>query len=242
MIPTRLQRAVACYSRGMLGEALRHVDAALADGDVAADALELKGVILQMQGSHSAALLTLEEAQQLQPLSLAAQLAIADCYCQKGDFEQGREIYYQLADRDDFPPALLSSLAEGLGRLQEFDRARRVCETAVQQNPTSHAALYGVVFYMCRAGEPAEKSIPLVERLIDLAPRVFRYRMSLATLYAQQGEIEKAYLAVADATTDELQTVDCSCCVTRLIDLFVEFEDRERAAYCRCRMIEMSSD
>ncbi|WP_161603402.1 tetratricopeptide repeat protein [Blastopirellula marina] len=242
MIENPLQRAVACYSRGMLGEALRHVDAALTEGEIAADALELKGVILQMQGSHEAALRTLEHARQLQPLSMAAQLAIADCYCQRGDFEDGRSIYCELSERDDLPPTLMSCLAEGLGRLQEFDRARRVCELAVQHNPDCHAALYGVVFYMCRAGEPAEKSIPLVERLIDLAPRVFRYRMSLATLYGQQEEQEKAYLAIADASTDELHSVDCTCCVTRLIDLFAQFGDKERAAYCRCRMIEIASE
>ncbi|TWT30902.1 tetratricopeptide repeat protein [Blastopirellula retiformator] len=238
----RLQRAVACYTRGLLPEALRHVEAVLAAGDVGADALELKGVILQMQGAFPAGLETLLAAQQLQSLSTAAQLAIADCYCHTGDLDRGREILCRLAERSDFPTALLSSLAEGLGRLQEFELARRVCELAVQRNPNSHAALYGVVFYMSRGGEPAERSIPLVERLIDLAPRVFRYRMSLATLYTQLDEQEKAYLAIADASNDEMYSVDCACCVARLVELFELFDDRERAAYCRCRLVEIASE
>ncbi|MCC9609550.1 tetratricopeptide repeat protein [Blastopirellula sp. JC732] len=238
----RLQRAVACYSRGLLPEALRHVEAALADGDVAADALELKGVILQMQGEHHLALRPLLEAQKLQPLSMAAQLAIAECYCESGDIEEAREIYYALAERYDFPTSLLSSLAEGLGRLQEFELAKRVCETAVRRNPESHSALYGVVFYMTRAGEPAEKSIPLVERLIDLAPRIFRYRISLATLYCILEEWEKAYLAIADATTKELYSVDCTCCIARLVGLFEKFGDQERSAFCRRRLLEIASE
>lgn len=242
MIQNRLQRAVACYSRGLLGEALRHVEAAIADGDVDADALELKGVILQMQGAYDPALDTLQEAARLQPLSMAARLAIADCYCQTGDLETGRAILHELAELGDFPSGLLSSLAEGLGRLQEFDLARRVCQMAVERNPESHAALYGVVFYMARGGEPPAKSIPLVERLIDLAPRVFRYRMSLATLYSQLEAWEKAYLAIADASTDELYSVDCACCVTRLVDLYVQFGDHDRAAYCRCRLVEIADD
>ncbi len=225
------ERVKGLITTGEPAEALRLLEIEL-DDRVDPVLLALQGIAQHALGKYAAGAKSLESAAQLAPLSPSSQLALGDCYLFTNRHELARATYSGLADLPRIPFPLLSGLALGLSRVQEFERALAVCQQAAAARPECHHALYAVAYYMSKSGRPPEFVYPVLEQAIEMAPQVFCYRVAAATILSRMQETERAYLAIADATLDELSTVSCRCCLERLIALYETASDRVRAARC----------
>ena len=234
-----IKKAMDYYRHGKLEAAADYLDNVLKHSPQDAAALELKGVIYRATGRFEVALASLETARDIRPLSSTARLALADCYCVCGRPESARSIYQELSQLPDLPYGLLSDVAAGAARVGDFEIALDVCQNALRRDPASDQALYGVVFYMSKSGLPAEEILPLARQLMDQAPGVFLYRVAVVTLLECLDELVAGYLVIADATPAELRSLECACCVQRLMDLYGEFEDSARAEICRSRLADL---
>ena len=233
-------RAKALFMNGVVPGALELLGFQLEMCPDDARSLELRGVILHSIHSFVEARRSIETAGLIRELSAPALLALADCYWFTSEKEMAAAIFRSLAKRANLPEHLLSGLAMGLGRLNDFHAAIAVCKRGVIADPMCHQARYGVAFYMSKAGYPPEFVFPIVRKMVELAPTVFHYRMSMATLLCRMNNPSRAYLTVADASFDELQTVHCGCCLERLIGLYETALDKQRATKCRelLRLVE----
>ncbi|MEM7313608.1 MAG: hypothetical protein AAF497_10705 [Planctomycetota bacterium] len=110
--------------------------------------------------------------------------------------------------------------------------ALEVCQRATTENPTCHEARYGVAYYMSKAGYPPELVYPIIRRVSEMQPTIFHYRLATSTVLLRMRENERAYLTIADASRNELQSVTCSCCLARLRRMYVKANDSFRANLC----------
>lgn len=236
------RRAKLLYEQGSAATALELLSVQLREDPHDARLLELKGVIHHALGEYESGQAAIERAGRRHPTSAAAQLALADCYCFTGKQDRARSLYCRLASRNDVPFELLSPLAMRLGRLREFQKALDVCRRGFDGNPGCHHARYGVAFYMSKCGYPPELIYPVLQRTLDLAPSVFHYRMSAATILCNMKQYDRAYLTIADATADELASVTCRCCLERLIGLYKSSADTARAGICGRQLTNAGSE
>tara|TARA_B100001123_G_scaffold332850_1_gene375602 strand:- start:17 stop:742 length:726 start_codon:yes stop_codon:yes gene_type:complete len=236
-----IKQAMDYYRHGNFGAAVDCLDHVLTHRPRDAEALELRGVIHRATGRFEVAIIALETAQDVRPLSCTARLALADCYCVCGRAESARSIYQDLSELPNLPCHLLSDVAAGAARVGDYGVALGVCQTALKREPGSDQALYGVVFYMSKAGLPAVEILPLARQLMEQAPGVFLYRVAVVTLLESLDDLVAGYLVIADATPAELRSLECACCVQRLMKLYGEFGDATRAEMCRLQLAALPS-
>ena len=231
-----LEFALKCYQHGRFDAALGYLECTLSQNPRQVAALELKGIIQRGEGNFRPALDTLEAAEDIRPLSCVARLALADCYCVFGYLDLARSHYRGLANQRNVPSNILSGLAAGLSRVGDMEQALEVCREALAREPDSHQALYGTVYYMSKTRHEPADVLPLARRLVDWAPEIFLYRVAVVTLLEQLERFREGYLVIADATPSELASLDCTCCLSRLMRLYEEFGDHRRAGVCHKRL------
>jgi len=227
------------YEAGNAAGAIEAAKAAMLQDPQPDDApriLELKGISHHALRQFEYGRLAFQAAAALEPLSASGMLAHGDCLFACGDPARAAEIYRALADDSRTPLPLLAGLARALGKVKQYERAVMVCQRAAALQPGCHHAQFGVAFYMAKADSPPAAIVPLIQKSIDMAPGVFGYRIALITTLQKLNQNEKAYLAIADATTKELASVRCRCCINRLIQMFENAGDMQRAKFCRSRV------
>ncbi|MBJ45167.1 MAG: hypothetical protein CMJ80_18135 [Planctomycetaceae bacterium] len=228
-------RAKNHLTNGMALQALDILDNHLTGNPSDPQALELHGIVLHTLQQFPEARRSIETANLIGELSDAATLALADCYWFTGEQEIAQNLFLALAKRDQLAPNLRPGLAMGLGRMQAYHLAIEVCRQSALEDSTNYEARYGTAFYMSKAGYPPEIILPIVDRLVALQPREFHYRMTMATLHCRLDQLQNAYLAVADASLKELNTISCQCCIQRLITIYTSAGDQHRRQWCENR-------
>lgn len=228
----RLDAAQALMDCGEWEEAAPLLDSLLADSPDWPEALELRARVWLARESFADALDDLEALQMLRPLSVAAQLAMAECYWRLNRWELARGVYRYLADEATVPPDRLSDLAKGLGRSGDPRRALAVCRQAVAAQPESHEAWFGVAYYTARAGAPDESLTPLLRQCVRLEPNGVFYRITLMAVLWRLKQYDEAYRVVAAIDLGRLRTISCECCLDRLRQLYFAHDDLDRAAAC----------
>lgn len=238
----KLTRAKTYYKNGMASDALDILSEQLDEYPNDAASLELQGLILHSFQEYQLARQSIETAASIQELSPSAQLALADSYWFTEEQSLATKIFNQLSQREKLPSHLLPAIAIGLGRAQSFHAAIEVCRRSVDSDPTGHQARYGVAFYMAKVGYPPEFVLAIMKGLVDIMPSVFHYRNAMATLLCQLNDPDRAFLAIADASFVEIDTVTCPCCLERLSRLFDLGGDLRKSDYCQERSMIIRSD
>ncbi|GAA4432437.1 hypothetical protein [Bremerella cremea] len=238
MVPTEsaYHQALFYYYQGSYVEAVDTLALHLKTQPDDPSGWELKGVLCHALCDFAPGKEALEYALSLQGLSISGQLALADCYAQVDQPELAIDVYCHLAQLPILDGEVLARLARGLGIVGQYALAADVCQRACHAEPDSHNARYGVAFYMSKAGYPAELIEPILVGVIAMAPQIFFYRVALVTVLTRQNKTQQAYLAVADASLDELTSLKCACCLKRLAQIFHDAGDTRRASVCRERL------
>jgi predicted Zn-dependent protease len=198
---------------------------------------EMKGAALHAIGQIHSALYSLEMATTLAPVSFPGQVILADCYTRQGRSESAQCIYDFLVERvRELPAELLPRLAAALGERGDVRSALTVCRRAVELLPDSDEAAFGLAYYLGKAGYPPESVRPLLQQAFKLAPDKFRYRIALAHVTEQCGEVQGAYRLVAQLNEEEVAQIACRCCSQRLLDIYAAAGDERRRNWCRARL------
>lgn len=199
---------------------------------------QIAGVAAYHQEEFGAALFHLETASALLPLGIEPQLLLADLYLRFGQTRAARAILTFLAEPDRCPTPLLPELAKSLGRAGEYHAALEVCERLTKLRPTFHPAWFGVAYYMGQLGRNVkELELPL-RRAYQLAPKALPYRLNLAAVLADTGQVTEAYQLIAPVTPDD---IECACQCRRFARVCALVGDEKRAAGFLNRYCTLSS-
>ena len=178
---------------------------------------QLAGIASWALGAVVRARADLETAGTLAPLCPMAWLALADCYVGLRQHDAARGIYRMLADHAAFPTSLLPRLATGLGRIEEYRAALKVCRTLACREPRHHAAFFGMAYYLSRLGYPQRSVLARLRQAFRLAPDMLLYRVNLACVYADLGRIRAAHGLIRDLNP---LAIPCPCWLRRLVRIF----------------------
>ena len=234
-------RARSLYLNGDQRTAVQLVEQSLEQDPDDGEAWELLGTMRHGQKLLPEALQALETATSLQPLSLGGQLAIADCYARLGHRETAFAVFVHLADRDNLPSRYLADVAMGLGRLGDFNRALKLAREGAHRDPFCDNAAYAVAYYMSKCGCPGEVILPVLLKVVQLAPDVTIYQVALANLYHQIGRVDDAFSVLSRLSPQQLYALGCRDCLCRIASLFEERGDTVRREACLSRLEELES-
>ncbi len=237
---TSLIHAKSLARTGSPIRAMEVLEAAVKEYPDDGELLELQGIVLNSINDFDGAISSLEKATALVPLSFEGQLALAECYRRNQFVESASVIYLHLFEQRNLPTKHLSELAVGLAAMGDVQRALEVCREAVGRDPECDQALYGVAHYMGRCGYPIELILPVLENVFKLAPDVVRYRVSLAVACIVGGKSDRAKKLTAPMNKEQLSTVHCASCLSRIGALYLLAGDEERGRYCIRRSESLS--
>ena len=199
--------------------------------------LELQGRVWHCQSRWGSARRAFELAATLVPLSLAAQLAMADSYRRSDQREDALTILSYLASRDDLPAAVLPNVASGLGCIGENQMALEICREAARREPDEDEPLYGMAFYMNRLDYPVECMLPLLQKTVSLEPESQLYRLSLAAMSGRAGDWDEAYESACHVAPG---AVHCGNCLQLLATIHDRMGDHERRDACLGQLLRVA--
>jgi tetratricopeptide (TPR) repeat protein len=211
--------AIGLFERGFVRASLGTLARGTDQYPNSARIWELQGILLHSEQDFAGAEFALETATLLAPLSMAGQFALGACYLQTGHLSAAESIFEHLFNQPKLPPSRLGELAAGLARCGRLQHALAVCRKAAELEPDSDEAIYGMAHYMSRLEYPAEQVISLLERAVDLAPQVARYRLALVGWLARVGSFRRAHHHLQAVSREHLQTISCAGCLNRLLEV-----------------------
>ena len=218
--------------------AIRILECAIEANNDDGHAWELLGVIRHGDRDIESALNALEKATTLKVLTLGGQLATASCYM-KLDFPLSAKAIFVHLSNQNLPTRYLPDVILGLAELEEFERALRLSRVASKRDPFCDRALYAVAHYMGKCGYPVHTILPVMHKVVDLAPEIVRYQVSLATLYIKDGNDGVALHVLTLLSPKQLSTIGCAECLQRIAELFDGAGDDVRRDACLRRIDEI---
>lgn len=211
------------------------LERALAETDSAPQLLEISGMIAYKRGDIAGAVRLIEAAMFEIGLSISAQLTIANAWIQVGKTDAARttaSFLVEIVER--VPYSMLAELTHVLSSLQEYELAITVCRTACERQPGDDHAVFGLAFYMYRAGYPLRAVKNMMLKAIDLAPACQLYQLNLAVVCCSLEQWDAAYSHACRLSAKALRTIPCQQMVKRLVELFTRFGDDARLNELNC--------
>ena len=227
------------YEAGSLRSAMRTVEQCLAADDDDGRAWELCGLIHYSSGNAPNAVKALERASILVPLKNPGRVCLAHAYGRVGKTDLAIDLLTDLSGERCISIPLLLQVATGLDSLDRPDLAMETCRNIIRRDEHIAQAHYDLGFYGGRCGGPESMVEALARKAIELDPDTARYRVGLAGLLWKQERKDEAYTFVAELTNDELESICCRCCLSRVIDLYEAAEDLRRVIVARQRLVEL---
>lgn len=198
-------------------------------------AWELLGVALQVVGDFEGSVSALERASLLVPLVSNARICIAMGYGKLGRTQLSRELLTALIDDVSMTADQLTDVATGLDFVDATGMAVRACRRAIELEPESAHPYYALGYYASKCGQPAEYVVSLAHKAISLDPGCVKFRVGLASLLTKLSRSDEAYVVVKDLSDEQIDLIDCRCCIERIIPLYDAAGDVRRAGLCRAR-------
>lgn len=199
-------------------------------------AWELVGMLRHAEKHYREAAAALERATVLKPLSVDAQFALADSYLELDDRQLAYLVYLHLYDGRRFGTERLPEVIRGLATLGDDRRALTLCREAVESNPDCEEAWHRMACYMSKCGYPKETLVPVLRKVVDLAPDVIQFRVEFATLLVELGQDEAAFHVLSRITRTQIQVISTASCLYKIATLFMAIGDASRFEECQLRL------
>ena len=203
-------------------------------------AWELLGVILFASGQTHNALCAIETATTLIPITIGAELAIAECYVRLGLEESAHTIIDHILDKS-VPSELIPYAVATASTLGMNFHALELCREAATRDPDCEQAWFGVTHYMCLCGYPNRLVLRVLAHVVELAPEVDSYRVTLACMAVNCEDERRAYSSVANMSVESLGAIACAHAMVPLPSLYESVRDDVRISACRKRLAELNS-
>jgi tetratricopeptide (TPR) repeat protein len=230
------------YAAGNLDLALKLAEAALADGVLSESQQDgplwqLRGLIHRDRGEAASCVDALERASLLIPLDAVSRVTLADAYAKIGSRDLARDLFVALFSDGTMTVELLMQIGVSLDAIDQPRLAMKACQIAAERDPERSQPYYDMGYYAARCGYPVHVVESLARRAISLEPNRVHYRIGLASLLAKHDRLDEAHAVVRWITTSEqVETINCRCCLERMAALFEQVGDFGRAAECRDRL------
>ena len=237
----QLVAANTAYEQGNIESALQITKKHLRFNNSDARGWELIGLIQYSRGRFRVSVSALERAALFAPWRPAARVCLAHGYAKVGRVLLSRDLLSDMIDDESITVPLLLQVAVGLDAVNEPCLAMNACRAAIEREPEFAQPYYDMGYYAAICGYPAHMSESLARKAISLDPDNARYRVGLSSLLVKQDCYREAYGFVSCLSLNQLAEIRCPCCLRRLIGLYEDFGDQERAEFTQQQLMEVES-
>lgn len=234
------RRALELYERGFARAAIDVLEAELRRNPDEGDLWRLRGVLLNRQGRAEEAFEDIQRALTLVPLGYEGLLVLAGGYLRQGHRAAAASLLSDLTSDERFPAELWEGLYNGLCALERWQAALAVCRRAARMRPDDDAICFAAANTLGRLGRPPQLSLNMLRRAIGLNPAEPRYRVSLSMQLVRMGQVHEGYRIFCELTRDEVEGINCRCCLHKALHLCIERGDCERSSWLAGRLAAMS--
>ena len=194
---------------------------------------QLRGLAYFELRDIPAAVLALERACLLVPLSPIAQLRLAESYIKTRRREVAVIILSHLGTLEALPEDIAVSVTQGLNRVGQCELALQFGLDSLRRFRSSHRLLFSVAKVMWRLNYSADDVLPFAYQAHHIRPGNLRYRIFFAQLLLRaKRPREAARLLIAV----ELEQVDCIASLERMGLLLQQLHEFTALRYCRARL------
>lgn len=234
------RRATDLYERGFARAAIDVLETVLHRQSEAGDLWRLRAIMLQREGRLDEAYDNIQQALALVPLGYEGLLVLAGGYLRHGQRASAASLLSDLASDGHFPAELWEPLYNALCAMERWQAALAVCRRAARLRPDDDAICFAAANTLARLGRPPQLSLAMLRRAIGLNPAEPRYRVSLSTQLVRMGQIDEAYRMFCELTRDEVEGINCRCCLQKSLQLCIDRGDAGRSAWLASRLAMIS--
>jgi predicted Zn-dependent protease len=237
-----LQAAIELFRQGMRYQALEQITQLLATSPNTGKAWELKGLIEDSLSWQNTSIHSLETATTLIPISASGQYVLAKNYLETGKIDLAISVFAILLQREDLPDQLLPVLSSYLGRRPETAHlALQACRKAIRRDPDQADSWLGMAHFMNQLKYPQRQVASVLRKAVSLDPENHHYRLALSRVLEQMGEPAEAYRVVKQISRSNLQQIDCTGCLEKLLAIFQDAHDQVRQEICRKKLSQLQA-
>ncbi|HCK51610.1 MAG TPA: hypothetical protein DIC23_00235 [Planctomycetaceae bacterium] len=237
----RHRDAFAAYSSGKLSDGMKLVQQCLETDPDDGRAWELGGLIHYAEQRFQESVNSIEHASALVPLRAVGQACLGHAYAKTNRPRLALNLLSELIENESVSAGLMLQIATGLDAVGRPDLAIQACRRAVDQNPNLAQAHYDLGYYGGKVGVSFSQIESSIRRAINLAPHHSTYRVGLAGLLSENGQAEEAHGLVARLTNHDLTSLNCSCCLQRLVTLYRSAKDTRRVVVCQQQLLHLAT-
>ena len=235
----RRQQARAAFEQADLCTAMKIVRHCLLADQDDGPMWELCGRIQFSRGQFPETVSALEYASLLVPLTAAGRVCLGRAYGHIGRAELSRDLLVEQIDNPQLSVPQLLQVAAGLDAIDRPTLAMKACHKAIDRDHQIAQAHYDLGYYAGRCGYPDAVVESLARKAVHLAPDVAQYRIGLTGLLVKQGRAAEAYDSIKHLNNDDLVSINCRCCLARMIGLYKQSGDYRRAIVCEQRRLQL---
>lgn len=236
-----VRRAIELYDRGFARAAIDVLEAELARFPDDGKLWRLRALLLQREGRREEAFDNIQRALILVPLGYEGMLVLADGYARQGDRLAAGGILSDLAVDGCFPAELWEPLYNGMASIGRWQAALAICRRASRQRPEDDSIYFAASNALVRLGRPPQLALAMLRRAIGLNPSEPRYRISLAMLLARMGDVEAGYRTFVELSREEVESIDCRCCLHKALQLCIDRGDESRSSWLATRLATLAA-
>lgn len=234
-----LEAARDAFERNDVALALCFIKSHLRDQKDDGRGWELLGLIQHTRGRVAVAVSALERATMLVPLYPVSRVCLAVGYGRLGKRELSKELLTDLIQDESLTVPLLLQVAAGLDAIDQPGLAVRACREASRRDPEQSRPYYDLGYYAARCGQPAHITENLARKAISLDPDNVCYRIGLASHLMKADRIADGYQVIRHLSHQQIEQIDCRCCVERIAELFESARDDRRVVLCRQHLLKL---
>lgn len=189
---------------------------------------EIAGIACFEHGDVEGAIVRLEKATVLAPLSLPGRLVLAWCYIQGGMLEAAEAILEYMAElyfAGQFDVAYESAFVAALSQIKRFDLAASVCRRSFMSDPTNGHACYGIGWYQMLIGDDLRDVLCWYVKAVQLQPENARYRLTLGLAYVEMLDVQSAVKVFRGFNKKLISGIKCRCCLVGMIEYLSRYDN-----------------
>ena len=235
-VTTWAKRIKAAYALDETVIAYSLAEQAIAQTNNDPEILEIAGMLAFDRGELNLAKELIQRAMFEVSLSVSSQLVLAEVAVKDQNHDEAKlilEFLVEIADR--VPCSLLPRLTHLLSGLRMYQLALAICREAFRRHPEDDNAVFGVAFYMYRAGYPLTLVHNVMARAVEMKPHSSLYRINLAAICCYLEQWQVAYDHACEASDATIRNLPCQCMATQMKQLFLKFDDHARLKLLEAR-------
>ena len=183
----------------------------------------------------------LEVATTLIPLSVASQIALADCYIDSDHPEIAIQIYQHLIETKSLSGEVLLNISRCLETLEAYELAKWALVKSEHFDTGSATNHFQLAQHMSNSGYPCRMIETELKKAFRLEPENMDYRIGLACFLHCCHRDDEAYEYVDSLNPQLLGKMSCKCCLEKLVSVFSSANDSERLAISQARLSQISA-